>query len=64
MKNKLIIIFYFFLQYLFAENLLIESKNISIDKNKEIQFLKMKYCKTEDKIIKSDYAEYNKKQDY
>ena len=46
-----------------AENLVIEAKNISLDKNKETSiFEKEVIVKTDDnKIIKSDYAEYNKK---
>ena len=45
MKNKLLSILFFILlnTNLFAENLLIKAKNISIDKNKVFQFLKMKY---------------------
>ena len=49
-----------------AENLVIEAKNISLDKNKETSiFEKEVIVKTDDnKIIKSDYAEYNKKKNY
>ena len=46
-----------------AENLVIEAKNISLDKNKETSIFEREVIvKTENnKIIKSDYAEYNKK---
>ena len=42
MRNNIIffVITYFFLQPVFAENLLIEAKNISIDKKRKLQFLK------------------------
>ena len=47
-----------------ADNLTIQAKNISLDKNKEISiFEKEVVVKTENnKIIKSDYAEYSKKE--
>ncbi len=65
MKNKFFIIFlsFFLNSFLNAENLVIEAKNISLDKNKETSiFEKEVVVKTKDnKIIKSDYAEYNKK---
>ena len=65
MKSKLFIIFFtFFIKSgLFAENIIIQSKNIKLDKNTEISiFEKNVEIKTEDgNIIKSDYAEYNKK---
>ena len=68
MKNKIFIIFLtFFLNSMSsAENLIIEAKNISLDKNKETSiFEKEVIVKTDDnKIIKSDYAEYNKKKNY
>ena len=68
MKNKIFIIFLtFFLNSMSsAENLVIEAKNISLDKNKETSiFEKEVIVKTDDnKIIKSDYAEYNKKKNY
>ena len=68
MKNKIFIIFItFFLNPLLnAENLVIEAKNISLDKNKETSiFEKEVVVKTDDnKIIKSDYAEYIKKNNY
>ena len=65
MKNKLIIFFliYFFPIHLIAENLLIQSKNISLDKKKEISIFKDQVLvKTKDgDTIISEYAEYNKK---
>ena len=49
-----------------AENLFIQSKNISIDKNKEVSIFKNDVLiKTQEKsTIKADYAEYNKKNGY
>ena len=65
MRNKLftIILSCFFSTNLFCENLLIESKNISIDKNKETSIFQNEVkIKTQDgKIINSNFAEYNKK---
>ena len=64
MKNKLLSILFFILlnTNLFAENLFIKAKNISIDKNKSISIFEDEvFIKTEDnKTIKSDYLEYNK----
>ena len=63
MKNSFKFIFLlFFNSYLYAENISIESKNILIDKNKEVTiFEKEVLIVTEDKKqIKSDYAEYQK----
>ena len=64
MKNNLLIIFFciFFYNSLFAESILIESKNITIDKNSEVSVFKNEVIvKTEENnLIKSDYAEYNK----
>ena len=65
MKNKLLAIFIFFLfnSIVKAENLAIESKNISIDKKNELSIFDgdVMITTSENKIIKSDYAEYNKK---
>tara|TARA_Y100000389_G_scaffold182216_1_gene198657 strand:+ start:2547 stop:4949 length:2403 start_codon:yes stop_codon:yes gene_type:complete len=64
MKNKLILyLSLFFYTSAFAENLLIESKNISINKKNEFTIFENDvFVKTVDNnIIKSDYAEYNKK---
>ncbi len=64
MRANLIVIFYFLFNYafLFAENISIESKNIILDKNKEISIFKDKVIITTENnhIIKADYAEYNK----
>ena len=64
MKSKIIIfIFSFFLSnILFAENVSIESKKISIDKNKQISIFENDVIVTteEQNQIKSDYAEHNK----
>ena len=64
MKNR-ILLFSFLLFYnlnLFAETILIEAKNISLDKNQNLSFFENEVkVKTEDGyIIKSDSAEYNK----
>ena len=64
MKNKILFIFFLFLynSNVFAESIFIESKNISIDKNKETSIFKNEVnVKTKDGyIITSDFAEYNK----
>ena len=64
MKNRLIVIIYliFFSNNLFAKNLIIQAKNISIDKNKKISIFENKVSiQTEDNfLITSDFAEYNK----
>ena len=64
MRNKLIIFFCFIFSTssLFAENLLIESKNITIDKKTEISIFEDEVIirTKEGNVIKSDYAEYNK----
>ena len=63
MKNKLILYLSLFLYTsAFAENLLIESKNISINKKNEFTIFENDvFVKTVDNnTIKSDYAEYNK----
>ena len=63
MKNKLIILLsLLFNTVLFAENIFIESKNISIDKNKELSIFKNEvFIRTEENnTIKSEYAEYDK----
>ena len=64
MKSKFIIIFLFFLSFekLLAENIFIEAKNISLDKDKSISIFENEVVvKTQNKTIKSDYARYNKK---
>ena len=65
MKNKLLIffIFLFFTSYLKAENLLIEARKISLEKKSEISIFEEDVIITtsENNIIMSDYAEYDKK---
>ena len=65
MKNNFFLTFLliFYSSYLNAENLLIESKKITIDKNNELSIFEEEVVITtsEKNIIKSDYAEYNKK---
>ena len=43
MKNKFFtfIVLFFSIEYLYAENLLIEAQNITLDKDREILFLKI-----------------------
>ncbi len=63
MKNKFIIIIIslFISTISYAENLLIEAKNITIDKDKVTSVFKNKVViKTKEKIIKSEFAKYNK----
>jgi len=64
MKNKLIIFvcLIFFNNTLFAENLIIKAKNISIDKKEQITIFENEVSvKTQDNyLITSDYAKYNK----
>ena len=64
MKNNIIffVITYFFLQPVFAENLLIEAKNISIDKKKEVTVFKEDVLVKTDQnhTIESEFAEYDK----
>ena len=65
MKNKFYIILFMFLsQSLLAENIQIQSKNITLDKNKEITiFEKQVLVKTEDDYeITAEFAEYDKTQ--
>ncbi len=65
MRSKIFIIFLFLFSnsFLFAENLKIESKNITLDKNKEISIFQNQVNVTTEagNKIKSEYAEYNKK---
>tara|TARA_Y100000816_G_C25841753_1_gene439886 strand:- start:29 stop:268 length:240 start_codon:yes stop_codon:yes gene_type:complete len=65
MRNSLLlsISLLFINSFLLADNLTIESKNITLDKNKlNSVFENEVIVKTDDnKTIKSDYAEYNKK---
>ncbi len=68
MKNKFIIstIFFFLHINAFSEELFIEAKNISIDKDKQISIFENEVkVKTENNaLLKSDYAEYNKNTGY
>tara|TARA_B100000886_G_scaffold330265_1_gene280527 strand:+ start:6738 stop:9134 length:2397 start_codon:yes stop_codon:yes gene_type:complete len=68
MKNKIIyLIFFLFLSNeLLAKNLLIQAKDITLDKNKDTSIFKSNvYIKTnENNTIVSDYAEYNRKENY
>ncbi len=65
MKNKLYIFYFLFLLHssLFAEEVSIQSKNISLDKKNEVSIFEGEVIiVTESKnILKSDYAEYNKR---
>ena len=66
MKNKFLITFVILslnCTIAFSENILIESKNISIEKKREVTIFKEDVIvKTEDEYeIKSQYGEYNKK---
>ena len=64
MRNKFLITIYFmiFSSCLAAENIQIESKNITLDKNKQISIFENEVVVTteDDDVIKSDFAEYNK----
>ena len=63
MKNKfLVIIIFLFQTTLKAENVQIEAKNITLDKDQTTSIFENEVVvRTEDKIIKSDYLKYNKK---
>ena len=67
MKNSFLIFFIFIFIFinsiLKAENIFIESKTINLDKNTELSIFEDEVIITtpENSIIKSDYAEYNKK---
>ena len=67
MKNKLIFLLLFFIfSKVSAENILIQSKNIKLNKQTEISIFENDVLvKTEENsTIKSDYAEYDKKKDF
>ena len=68
MKNKLLLFFcfIFFSSKLFAEDLLIEAKKISINKNSKITIFEDEVViKTQDNnTITTDYAEYNKQTNF
>jgi len=64
MKNRLFVFFtaFFFCTASIAENVSIEAKNITLDKDQEISIFENEVTvKTKDKIIKSEYVRYNKK---
>ena len=64
MRNKLILIFLsiFFSSPSIAENVTIEAKNIALDKDRVTSVFENEVViKTKEKIIKSNYAKYNKK---
>ena len=65
MKNKIILsilVSFFYSHLLLAQDVLIESKSITLDKDGETSvFEKDVTVKTEGNIIESDYVEYNKK---
>ena len=64
MKNKLIliIILSIFHTKLLAENLIIEAKNITLDKDRFTTIFENEVViKTKEKVIKSNYVKYNKK---
>ena len=65
MKNKISFIFFFYFLFqidLFAENLKIESKKITINKNSQTSIFEdeVLIVTSDNKTIKSDFAEYNK----
>ena len=63
MKNKFIILILLLLinSSLFAENILIEAKNISLDKDKKTSIFEDNVTiTTKKKIIKSEYVEHDK----
>jgi len=65
MKNSIyfILLIFFYIESLFADNLLIQSKNISLDKEKEISIFQDEvFVRTdENHTIESDFAEYDRK---
>ena len=63
MKNKyfLILLLIFFKTNLNAENLKIEAKNITLNKDQSLTIFENEVViKTKNKVIKSDYVEYQK----
>mgnify|MGYP001277948346 CR=1 FL=1 len=68
MKIKIFFIFIYFLSInlLLADNLSIESKNIFLKKNEQLSIFKdnVKIVTSDETIIFSDYAEYNKKTEF
>ena len=67
MKNKIFIFFFYFISILNlnASNIQIQAKNITLDKDQETTIFKNQVIvKSEDKIIESDFVEYNKKKGF
>ena len=66
MKNKLIILFLILFKFeAKAENLIIEAKNITLDKDKVTTvFENGVVVRAKNKTIKSDYVKYDKKKGY
>ncbi len=68
MKNNLflILITFCFTKFLYAENLDISAKSISLDKKNEITIFQEEVIIKDEKnnIIKTEYAEYNKKKEF
>jgi len=67
MKSKFlaIVIYVFFNTYLVAENLTIEAKKITLDKEKNLSIFEQEVViTTENGIIQSDYLEYDKKTNF
>lgn len=61
MRSSFFLIFIFFFKNLYAENILIEANNISLDKNDNTSIFENNVVvKTKNKTIFSDYAKYNK----
>ena len=64
MKNKFLLVFFFlfYASNISAENIFIEAKNISLDKNKQLSLFEndVKVKTADGYIINSDSAEYNK----
>ena len=63
MKNNIILLTVLLLinSSLFAENILIEAKNISLDKDKKTSIFENNVTiTTEDKLIKSEYVKHDK----
>ena len=63
MKNKIILLVVLLLtnSSLFADNILIEAKNISLDKDKKTSIFEDNVTiTTENKLIKSEYVEHDK----
>ena len=67
MKNNIVVFFYFFFYFtnISAENLLIQAKNITLEKDGMTSIFKDEVIvKSQEKIIKSNYVKYNKKTGY